>query len=431
MAVYGLNRTQWVQVFSAWGGWLIDGYTTIAYALLIPIISEVFFPASLGPLRLLGAFMGFATGAVARSFGSLILGNFLGDRLGRKKMLTLTIMVFTGFSASKGLIPGYGIIGVAAPVLLFIFLFIEGCFAGAEYGGGTTLAMESIPASSRNFIGSFVQSGYGTGYFVISLAFLGLSLALGKDFGAFGWRILFLSAIIPGILTVIIRSYSKETGIFEKLLQKHDVARHPVIELFREGRRNMAIALIITTGLLFINTATFSFYPSVMSIRGFNNTDIGIAITIVNLVSLFGVWGGGLLGNALGGRKRPLFIYAIIFTVSTYFIITFGLKSNLEMFVILFSIQAFLEAMIFSTLPAFLSEQFRKYYRTSAVGFSYNGGAIVGGFALSVIDLMSFYVGLRLAWLYSMYAFSILMIIGILLSRESWSKNSNMDRIDL
>jgi len=148
--VYGLDRGQWSQILAAWGGWLMDGYTSIAYALVGLTIAPIFFPASLHLVGVVATFAGFAVGALARSIGSLALGNFLGDRVGRKSMLVLTVLFFSVFSALKAVLPGYSEVGIISPILLYVVLFWEGFFGGAEYGGGTTLSMESVPAEKRN-----------------------------------------------------------------------------------------------------------------------------------------------------------------------------------------------------------------------------------------------------------------------------------------
>ncbi|MCL4307276.1 MAG: MFS transporter, partial [Candidatus Thermoplasmatota archaeon] len=150
MEVYGLKGRTWLQVISAYAGWLMDGYTSIAYALVAVTISSVFFPSKvIGIYSLVATFGGLAVEELARPVGSVLLGNFLGDRLGRKNMLTITIVGFSIFAASKGLLPTFTQAGIFAPILLYIILFIEGLFAGAEYGGGTALSMESVPAKKR------------------------------------------------------------------------------------------------------------------------------------------------------------------------------------------------------------------------------------------------------------------------------------------
>ena len=426
--VYGLNKNQWIQVISAWLGWLLDGYTTIAYALVALTISSVFFPPSLKVLGIVLTFAGFGVGALARSIGSLVLGNFLGDKMGRKNMLVITILGFSFLSASKSVLPGYNKLGIFSPILLYVILFFEGLFAGAEYGGGSTLAMESTPPDKRGFVGSFVQSGYGTGYFIVSLVLAFISMITGKSFSTIGWRILFATAIIPGIIAFAIRIFAKETYIFEEMKEKKEIEKIPLKSLFKYSPKQMIIGLLITTGLLAVNTATFSFWPSVMYNLKYNEEIIGFSVAIINLVSLFGVWFGGFLADIIGGRKKPMIIYGIIFAFLSYFLIKYGYTEKLTIFVTLFSIQAFIEAMIFSTIPAFLSELFSKKYRTTAVGFTYNGGAIIGGFAISFIYAISF-IGLVNAWLIILYVFTVIMLIGIFLAPETWRKSANEDMI--
>ena len=192
MTVYGLTKQTWLQVISAYSGWLMDGYTTIAYALVAVTISTIFFPSTIGIYGLIATFGGLAVEEIARPVGSVALGNFLGDKIGRKNMLVITIIGFSVFAASKGLLPSYKSIGIVAPILLYVILFIEGTFAGAEYGGGTTLSMEDVPAKKRAPVGAFVQSGFGTGFFIVSFVFAALSSYYGRaEFAVIGWRVLF------------------------------------------------------------------------------------------------------------------------------------------------------------------------------------------------------------------------------------------------
>ncbi|MEM0155273.1 MAG: MFS transporter, partial [Thermoplasmataceae archaeon] len=124
LTIFGLNRTEISQVLAAWGGWLLDGYVSIAYlvALADTGMSTAFFPASLHYLGFLLTIIPVTFSAIARSFGSTVLGNFLGDRIGRKTLLTVSIIGFTIFSAAIGIIPPYSQIGIFSPILLYIVL---------------------------------------------------------------------------------------------------------------------------------------------------------------------------------------------------------------------------------------------------------------------------------------------------------------------
>jgi MFS family permease len=294
-------------------------------------------------------------------------------------------------------------------------------FAGAEYGGGTTLALESIPAERRAFIGSFVQSGFGTGYFIIALVYSALYTIYGNNFGIIGWRVLFATCIIPGLLTLLVRLITKETPVFDEMKRRGEVLKVPIKDLFKSSYLQVIAGLMITSGLLYINTATFSFYPTVMTTERIPGSLVGLGVAIINLISLFGVWIGGLLANLIGGRKRPMLIYSLIFVVLTYPILYLGLTNNFTIATTVFSIQAFLEAMIFATLPSFLAEQFSKKYRTTGVGFTYNGGAIAGGFAISIILTLSTIMGLLNSWFINILIAGIIMITGISLSKETYT----------
>ncbi|ADX84654.1 MFS transporter [Saccharolobus islandicus] len=421
--VYGLNKQQWLAIFSTWLGWLMDGYTSIAYALVGVIISKIFFPSSIGILGLIATFGGFAVGALARPIGSLVFGNYIGDKMGRRNMLVITILGFSLLASSKSLLPSYEAVGILAPILLYVILFAEGMFAGAEYGGGTTLALESVPAERRAFIGSFVQSGFGTGYFIISLVYSLLYSIYGSSgFQQIGWRVLFATCIIPGLITLIIRRITDESPIFKEMESKREVVKIPIKNLFASSYSSVLIGLMITSGLLYINTATFSFYPSVLTLENIPGSLVGISVAIINLISLFGVWIGGFIADKIKrGRKFPMLLYSIIFVALIYPILYLGLSKSFSLATSVFSIQAFLEAMIFSTLPAFLAEQFSKKYRTTGVGFTYNGGAIAGGFAISAIFALSTSLGLLYAWFLNMIIAGIIMIIGIVLAKETYS----------
>ncbi len=426
MTFYGLKKSAWLQVLSAYAGWLMDGYTTIAYALVAVTISTVFFPVSSGIYGLIATFGGLAAEEIARPLGSITLGNFLGDRIGRKNMLTATIVGFSVFAASKGLLPTYARAGIIAPLLLYIILFIEGLFAGAEYGGGTALSMESVPKEKRSPLGAFVQSGYGTGFFIVSFVFAGLASFYGKAlFETIGWRVLFYTTIIPGILTLMIRYITKETKVFNEMKEKGEIEKEPAVSLFRKGGKTLLFAMILTSGLLFINAITFSFYPTLLAElnKGISDTVIGDYNGYINLVSLFGVWIGGFLALIFTGRKRSMLIYSVIFIVVTYPTAYFAFHGSAFTDLVMFSIQAFFEAMIFSTLPAFLAETFSKTFRTTGIGFAYNGGAILGGFAISIMLFTStFTKNLFSAWIIWFFIAEAIMVAGLLLSHETFKK---------
>lgn len=431
MKLYGLNGQQWTNVIAAWSGWLMDGYVTIAYLLMASYIAVVFFPAHFAD-SLIFTVAGLAVGSIARSIGSLVFGNFLGDRLGRRNMLMFTVLGFSVFSFIIGFLPTYKDIGFSALILLYSLLFLIGLFAGAEYGGGTALYAESVPADKRGVIGSFVQSGFGTGFFLAA----GVSAVLGiyynySDFITFAWRILFYTTLIPGIIAIVSRFGAKESPVFQEMLEKNEVERAPIFKMVVEEPLPVIFAIFVTTGLLFINSGTFSFYPILMGpeINNIPLTTASTILVVVNLISLLGVWAGGFLSNRIPGRRLAMLIYSVVFLVALYPLTVYGIRTDITTLYVVFSLQAFLEAMIFSTLPAFLAEKFSKRYRSTAVGFTYNAGAIVGGFAPTFILISSASVGLLNGWFVNLALANVLLIIGLAFSVETWTRTHKKDVI--
>lgn len=428
MALYGLSRNQWRQIIAALAGWLMDGYTSIAYALMAYILAPIFFPATMPEyLKLVFVFAGYAVGGAARPIGSLIFGNYIGDRLGRKTMLVVTIIGFSISAASLGLLPTFKQASFFAPLLLYVVLFIEGMFAGAEYGGGTALSMESIPAERRNFIGAFVQSGFGMGFALIALTSLAFSYFLGDtQMAVYGWRLVFFTTIIPGLIALVIRRGAEETKVFEKMEREEKVERVPVFSMLREAPYPIIIGFIMVSGLLYVNSATFNFYPTVMLQFGKTDFSTFAVVLTINLMSLAGVLSGGAIASKIGGRKKPMLIFAIIFIATIYPLITLGISQSYFYVyaTIFFGIQSVLEAMVFATIPALLAESFSKRYRATAVSFTYNMGGVAAGFALLAIELGVPVFGLKNSWLINLFGASIIMIIGIILIKETWVKGA-------
>lgn len=377
-------------ILASWLGWLMDGYVSIAYLVQAAVIIELFFPS--GILSILYYVFFVFSGAI-RAVGSAVLGNYIGDRLGRRRMMVLTVTVFSVSGAAIGILPTYSQAGIAAPVLLGILLIIMGLFAGAEYGGGTALSMENVRPERRNLLGAFVQSGFGTGFAILSAVYFILNRDLtSAQYASYGWRILFLSTGLVGLVTLLVRKITRETKVFEETEKKGEIERSPLVRFIMEQWKGILVMLMITGSLLFINSATFSLYPLILQypfLNGFSSSSSGISLLVINSVSVVGVILGGLIASK-SRRKMPYMLaYSIVFLVSTVGVVSSAFSGNYASVTIGFTVQAFFEAMIFSTLPSFLSEVFSKRFRTTGVGFVYNLGSTIGVTAILIIPSLA------------------------------------------
>ncbi len=423
-----IRKTSYIPVMGAFSGWLMDGYVTIGYILVASELSKLFFPASIGKSALVVTYLALLVGAVARIFGSVTLGNFLGDRYGRRTMLVFSIIGFSIFSFAIAFLPVFSQVGYLAPVLLYILLFMVGIFAGAEYAGGAALSMENVPQKSRLFVGSFVQSGYGVGFFLISIVLFVISGPMHIE-KTMIWRYMYLTTIIPALAALIIRLFTSETEVFKGLQKEGKLEKVPLFGIFRQLREYFASFLILS-GLLFINVITFSFFPQLLlTLSKISFATMDIENAYINLVSLAGVWIGGYAGYYLIKRKLSLSVFTVLFFIAfipAYFMTP---VSNV-MTVIAFSVIAFFEAAIFSSIPAFLTETFNKAHRTTAVGTVYNFASLPASFALALILYLwnnSSITYLLELWISFVMIGVAVMAIGIFLSKET--ANSGMDSI--
>ncbi len=424
-----INRTQMAQILSAFSGWLMDGYTSIAYVVVAVTISGVFFPSNFSDSLLL-TFLGLAVGAVARYLGSITLGNFLGDKLGRRKMLLYSIVGFSFFSFLIAFLPTYKTAGYLATVMLYFLLFLVGIFAGAEYSGGTALSMEAIPQEKRVAVGAFVQSGYGVGFFILLLvASLVSSHFSPAQADTLVWRVIFATTIIPGLVAVAIRFLTHESPVFEEMKSKNEIEKTPIEGAFSQTR-TLVSAFLLVAGLLLLNTITLSFYPTFLHqlYPLLKSSADDLYNSYIDLISLVGVWIGGISALFIFRRKLTMSFFSIIFLISLIPLYYLVFSGNLAYTVIAFSIQAFIEAAIFASIPAFLSEVFSKSHRTTAIGFIYNGAAIPASFGISAVLFFSsgkLFGTTKTSWMAFLFIGAAILLTGLILSKESSNRDND------
>jgi MFS transporter, MHS family, proline/betaine transporter len=199
------------------------------YAYGVTYISAAIFPGDAAHATLL-ALMTFAVSFLVRPLGGLVWGP-LGDRLGRKHVLAITILLMSGATLCVGFVPTYSAIGIWAPILLVVLRMIQGFSTGGEYGGAATFMAEYAPCRRRGFLGSFLEFGTLAGFSLGALLMLGFSLVLGDDqMHAWGWRLPFLVAAPLGLVGVYLRSRLEDTPIFRELEETGQKEEHTTTE---------------------------------------------------------------------------------------------------------------------------------------------------------------------------------------------------------
>src|SRR5580700_10900267 len=227
-------------------GTTIEWYDFLIYSTMTGLaFGRVFFAGSDPLIDTLKAFGVYFIGFVARPVGAAIFGHY-GDRIGRKATLIVTLLMTGIATAAVGLIPGYDMIGIWGAVILTFMRLIQGIGVGGEWGGSVLLAMEWARTNkNRGFIASWPQFGAPAGLFLANLMVLLFSWISGDQFLVWGWRIPFLMSIIMVGVGLWIRLGILETPVFQRILDRQEVARAPVLEVFKRQPGTIALTALL------------------------------------------------------------------------------------------------------------------------------------------------------------------------------------------
>jgi MFS family permease len=237
----------------AFVGTALEWYDFFLYGTAASLVFNRLFFASQDPVvALAGAFASFAVGFAARPLGAVIFGH-LGDRIGRRRCLIITVSMIGMVTGVIGLLPTYVTIGVAAPILLTLLRLLQGVAVGGEWGGAVTLAVEHAPPERRGRYAAMPQIGSPIGTLLSSGAFLGVTLLPGDSFTSWGWRLPFLAAFPLLYVAVWLRRRVAESPLFERLLAEDEVASAPVREVFASAWRQ----LLVGAGASFLGIGGF------------------------------------------------------------------------------------------------------------------------------------------------------------------------------
>ncbi len=379
-----LTREQKSIVFGSWLGWSLDGYDLVLMLLVIPLISILFFPAEDPTFSLLATFAAYIITLIMRPFGGAFFGNF-GDKHGRRKAMIITIMGFSGATFATGLLPTWQMIGVIAPILLIGLRLTQGFFAGGEWGSGAVITMETAPKEKRGLLSGFLQSGFNFGFVIASVVFFGaVSLFPEEQFIEIGWRIMFFTGIIPGLVALFVRFRMNESQVWLAKQKQKKTEGSPLKKLLssKDGRKRFIFSLILMTGLMYAYYTSIGFYPTFLqNYVEIGKTEVSLLMIVGTTTSLFGQIFTGYLSQKIGRKKAIAYfaIAAIALAIPSFY----GLYYSNSVFErIAYTVVLIAVATTgFGPIPAFLSERFPTEVRNSASGFIYNGGLIFGSWA--------------------------------------------------
>jgi len=235
-------------IFASSLGTVFEWYDFYLYGTLAAIIGRQFF-SNLDPnSQVIFSLLAFAAGFIVRPFGAIVFGR-LGDMIGRKYTFLITILIMGLSTFIVGLLPSYGTIGVAAPVILIALRMLQGLALGGEYGGAATYVAEHAPHGKRGAYTSWIQTTATAGLFLSLLVILGVRTSMGEAaFADWGWRIPFLVSVILLAVSVWIRLSLSESPAFQRMKAEGKTSKAPLTESFGEWK-NLRIVLLALFGL--------------------------------------------------------------------------------------------------------------------------------------------------------------------------------------
>jgi MHS family shikimate/dehydroshikimate transporter-like MFS transporter len=340
------------------------------------VFNQLFFP-TIDPLAgTIAAFGTYALGFAARPLGGLLFGHF-GDRIGRKAMLVATLALMGGATFLIGLLPGYGQIGVAAPVLLTALRIVQGIAVGGEWGGGVLLISENADPRRRGMFSALSQTGVGFGFVLSALVFAVMTGVTSEEqFLAWGWRVPFLVGVVLMAAGLVIRLKVLETAAFRETRERHRV---PALEAVRRHPR----AVLVTFGARIAeNGGSYIFLTFVLAYASLAGVTSGVALTAVVLgmaveALAMPVWGA--LSDRVG--RRPVYIGGAV-AMALWAWPFFWLIDTRETPLVLLAVivaNAVCHGAMIGTQPAFFSELFGSGVRYSGVALGHELASVLAG----------------------------------------------------
>ncbi len=363
-------------------GAIVDWYDYFLYGTASALVfGPLFFPGDDPVASQLASYATFAVGFFFRPIGGIVFGHF-GDRIGRKRMLVLTLMVMGCASIGIGLLPTYQSIGVLAPILLVTLRAIQGFAVGGEWAGATLLAIENAPAGKTTRFGSVVQHGAYVGILTANGAYF-LTSALVRPTETFlewGWRIPFVMSIVVVVVGLIIRRGADDGHEFQQIKKADAVRRLPLLAAFRENPSAFFIVFGMRVGENVANYLILTF--SISYVTKTLGVDSSISLSAILLTAVAAMCFIPFVA-AWADRRGPFQVY--VFGASAGIALAFpffwGLNTG-NFWVVLISVMVTLllveVTMAVAQQPIF-TRLFKPEFRYSGAGFAYQITAALGG----------------------------------------------------
>ncbi|MGA8886703.1 MAG: MFS transporter [Pseudolabrys sp.] len=411
-------------------GTTIEWYDFFLFGVVTPLVfNKLFFPNFDPLVGTLLAYTTFFVGFISRPIGGIIFGHY-GDRIGRKTVLVLTILIMGVATFLIGLLPTYASVGIWAPVMLLFLRIFQGIGIGGEWGGAVLMAVEHSPAGRRGFYGSWPQIGVPAGLLLSSGMVYLLSYLPEADFYSWGGRIAFLISAVLVAVGLFIRLKIMETPAFTRIQESNKLVHVPFFELWRTHGKNTLLGL----GARYIEGVTFNIFG--VFVVGYLAGTLGLprqtALAGVMIASAIMIVMLPIYGNLSDkiGRRRMFGVAGILIGILSF--PAFWLMQTKEPLMIWIAIAvpfAFVYPAVYGPQAALFSELFDTRVRYTGISFVYQFSGIYASGLTPIIATALLPMGGNKPWLICLYvlAVSIVSALSVFAMTEAHKRDMAVD----
>ncbi|MGA7252571.1 MAG: MFS transporter [Pseudolabrys sp.] len=411
-------------------GTTIEWYDFFLFGVVTPLVfNKLFFPNFDPLVGTLLAYTTFFVGFISRPIGGIIFGHY-GDRIGRKTVLVLTILIMGVATFLIGLLPTYATVGIWAPVMLLFLRIFQGIGIGGEWGGAVLMAVEHSPAGRRGFYGSWPQIGVPAGLLLSSGMVYLLSYLPEAEFFSWGWRIAFLISAVLVAVGLYIRLKIMETPAFTRIQESDKVVHVPFFELWRTHGKNTLLGL----GARYIEGVTFNIFG--VFVVGYLAGTLGLprqtALAGVMIASAIMIVMLPIYGNLSDriGRRRMFGVAGILIGILSF--PAFWLMQTKEPLLVWIAIAvpfAFVYPAVYGPQAALFSELFDTRVRYTGISFVYQFSGIYASGLTPIIATALLPMGGNKPWLICLYvlAVSIVSALSVFAMTEAHKRDMAVD----
>ena len=410
-------------ILSSYVGTTIEYYDFLLYTSAASLVfAKVFFsnaPESVGTIL---SFVTLLAGYLARPIGGIIFGHF-GDRLGRKRMLLITMAIMGAASTLIGVVPSYDTIGVWAPVLLVALRVAQGIAVGGDWGGSATISVEASEDGKRGLTAAFVNMGAPSGAVIATLVLAGFGLMSDEAFLSWGWRIPFLLSAVLVVIGLKIRSSMSESPLFAEMQAKAEEQEKKEVPLVAVLKKHWRAVLLAAFGTLaaFALQGLLASYALTLGVNTghHSRTAVLVAFAVGSVLQIGGLAFYASLSDRFGRRPVMMFgaIMGIVLSFPIFWMIAQG--STFLLFLGMIIGMPIVQSAIYGPSAAFISEMFSTEHRYTGASLGYQTASTLGGGVSPLIAAsLAAAGGFPPVTIYLMITFAVALVI-IWISKES------------